>query len=79
LVGHAPCRYWAGKEAFLNKPDLSYVRDLLASTEALFHEIAARMAEARRLQEEARALHNQPAKPCPPKPHNTTPPPPLAR
>lgn len=70
---------WPGKGAFLNKPDLSYVRELLASTEALFQEVAARMAEARRLQSEARALHNPTAKPCPPTPHKTTPPPPPAR
>jgi DNA modification methylase len=34
--------------AFLNKPDLLYVRELLASTEALCKEVAARVAEARR-------------------------------
>jgi hypothetical protein len=54
----------------MNKPDLLYVRELLASTEALFQEVAAAIREAQRLQEEARALHSpsSPAKPRPRRP-----------
>jgi hypothetical protein len=64
LVGHAPCRFWPGKGAFLDKPDLSYVRELLASTEALLKDVEAGVAEARRLHEQARMLHGQ--QPAPP-------------
>ena len=49
----------------MTKPDLSYVRELLASTEALCQEVAARVAEARRLQDQARALHSQDTHPHP--------------
>ena len=69
LVGGArPLQVLTGKVAFLDKPDLMYVRELLPSTEALCKEVAARMAEARRLQDQARALHSQDTHPHPPKP-----------
>jgi hypothetical protein len=69
-VGHAPCKYWPGKGAFLTEPDLLYVRELLASTEALCEEVAARVAEARRLHDQARALHSQDGWPWPLQPSN---------
>ena len=60
----------------MGKPELLYVRELLASTEALCQEVAARMAEARRLQDQARALHSQDTHPHPLKPSKATAPPP---
>ena len=66
-----------GKGGFLNNPDLLYVRELLASTEALFQEVATRIAEARRLQDQARALHHQHPRPRPLKPSRAMTPPPL--
>ena len=59
LVGHAPCRFWPGKGAFLDKPDLSYVRELLASTEALLNDVARAIAEAKYLQAQARLLKGE--------------------
>ena len=41
----------------MNKPDLLYVRELLATTEALRKEVAAAIRESQRLQDQARALH----------------------
>jgi hypothetical protein len=59
LVGGArPLQVLTGKGVFMDTPDLMYVRELLASTEALCKEVAARRAEARRLQAQARALHS---------------------
>jgi hypothetical protein len=46
-------------EAVIYKADLEYVRQLLASTEALCKDVAAAMDEARSLHAQARALPGQ--------------------
>ena len=65
-----------GKGVFMDTPDLMYVRELLASTEALCKEVAAAIREAQRLQEAARVLHGQHTHPHPLKPSKATAPPP---
>ncbi len=42
----------------MDKADLEYVRELLASTERLCQEVAEAIAEAKRLQAQVRLLHH---------------------
>jgi hypothetical protein len=58
----------SGKGVIIYKADLEYVRQLLASTEALLQDVQAVIAEARRLHEQARLLHDQQPTPTPPAP-----------
>ena len=60
----------------MNKADLLYVRELLATTEALRQEVAAALREAQRLQDQARALHED-SDPTPSRLRTPAAPPPL--
>jgi hypothetical protein len=72
LTGARPLQYPSGKGAVMGTADLEYVRELLASTEALLKDVEAVIAEARRLHEQARMLHDQ--QPSPARPTKDQPP-----
>ena len=72
LTGARPLLRPSRKGVAIYKADLEYVRQLLASTERLLKDVAAVIAEARRLQEVTRMLHDQ--QPSPARPTKDQPP-----